>query len=296
MRSIDSMKNIVLFGLFSLMMFGCVRNNPKPVWLDLSEWQIEDNPNLIEGPGYLNHNFTDVWVYVDNKLLGVFELPCKIPVLITGENKSIRLYPTIRNNGISGTKKIYPFCEAFEQTYNLVSGSTISIQPVTRYASNCQFWLEDFESSSSKFITDLVNSNTTMTFENDPAISLDGTYGHISLNGSTDSLWRGISVDPIQLPKYSAEVYMEVDYHNTVNILQGLQTVYSDGSTVENPFGQMNNQDVGSAKWKKIYFDLKEIVSYYTLSSGYKPTLQSVIQEATGSAEIYIDNIRLVHF
>lgn len=296
MRSTDSMKNIVLIGLVSFLLFGCVRNNPQPVWLDLSTWQIEDNPELIEGPGFLNHNFTDVWVYVDNKLIGVFELPCKIPVLITGEGKSVRLYPTIRNNGISGTKKIYPFCEAFEQTYDLVEGSTISIQPITRYSKECEFWLEDFESSSSKFTTDTDNSNTNMTFESDPNISLDGTYGHISLNGSTDSLWRGISVDPIVLPKSGAEVYMEIDYHNTNNVEQGFVTVYSGGSTVDNPYGQMNKQDPGSVKWKKIYFDMKEIVSYYTASSGYKPYLKSVIQEATGSADIYIDNIRLVHF
>lgn len=289
------MKNIVFICLVSCFLFGCVRNNPKPVWLDLSEWQIQDNPELMEDPGYLNHNFTDVWVYVDNKLIGVFELPCKIPVLITGEAKSVRLYPTIRNNGISGTKKIYPFCDPFEQAYDLVSGNTISIQPITRYNTNCQFWLEDFESSSSKIITDPIVSNASMSFENDPNISLDGTYAHVNLDG-VDSLWRGIAVDPIQLPKFGAEVYMEVDYHNTISVLQGFVTVYSDGTTIDNPFGQMNKQEPGSAKWKKIYFDMKEVVSYYTGSSGYKPYLQAAIQEATGTADIYIDNVRLVYF
>ena len=287
------MKKILFFTIITFLLGGCVKNEPAPVWLEIDKWSLEDNP-LVD-PGHLSHNFTDVWVYVDNKLLGVFELPCKVPVMMEGTNKSIRLYPTIRNNGISATKKIYPFVEPFEVYQDFVPGSTITLSPTTRYYSNCEFWLEDFESSSSKFNDD-TESTAQMTIENNSSIAISGKYGQIMLNGSNDSLWLGIGSEIVQLPKGGEQVYLEIDYRNTINIEQGLTAVFSDGSISENPYGQMNKQDSGSLKWKKIYFDLKEIVSYYTASIGYKPTLKAFVSESTGSGEIQIDNIRLVYF
>ncbi len=276
------------------MFGGCVKNNKAPVWLEINKWTLENNPLSTNQPGFLNHNFSDVWVYVDNKLVGVFEVPCKIPVLQWGDAKSIRLYPTIRNNGISSTKKIYPFCEAYEQFSDLVAGSTITINPKTRYGSACNFWLEDFESSTAKFITDTDASNATMVYGSDPNIALSGTYGYIALT-SSDSLWVGVSNAPIVLPKSGAEVYLEVDYRNTAPILQGLTGISSDGTATDNPFIQLNAQ-TSDLKWKKIYLDLKEIVSYSANAVSFKPYLRALIQESTGSADVYIDNIRLVYF
>ena len=39
---------------------------------------------------------------------GIFEVPFKIPILKSG-SVSIKVYPVVKNNGISATKKIYPF-------------------------------------------------------------------------------------------------------------------------------------------------------------------------------------------
>lgn len=276
------------------MLGGCVKNNQKPVWLDIKEWTIVPNPASNPSPGFLNHNFTDVWLYVDNKLIGVFEVPCKIPVLLSGDAKSIRVYPTVRNNGISSTKKIYPFCEPFEQFSNLTPGTTITVEPQTRYYSTCNFWLEDFESSSSKLTPDNSVSTATVAYENDPLIALSGKYAHIALT-SSDSLWVGVANEVIDLPKSGHEVYMEVDYRNTAPILQGMLAIASDGTKTDNPFIQMNSQDPSTVKWKKIYLDLKEIVSYSTSAVGFKPYLRTLIQESTGSADVYIDNVRLVY-
>ena len=46
---------------------------------------------------------------------------------------------------------------------------------------------------------------------------------------------------------------------------------------------------------EKDYLDLKEIVSYSTSAVGFKPYLRTLIQESTGSADVYIDNVRLVY-
>ncbi len=287
------MKHLILVFLVGFLLNGCVRNNPLPVWLEIDEWTLEQNINMAEGPGFLSHNFSEAWIYVDNKLVGVFEVPCKIPVLYSGD-KVIRIYPAIKNNGISSKKKIYPFVKAFEQTYSMTPGQTIHISPTTMYEDNTLFWLEDFEGSQPKFETDANYSNATSSIDNNASISLDGSYMHISMN-SVDSLWRGVMTQGTYLPS-AKEVYLEIDYRTTVPVLQGLYAIQSDGTNKDNPYIQLNAQSATETQWKKIYLDLREIVSYSTSAVGFKVYLRAVLPEIQSTGDIYIDNLRLVHF
>lgn len=293
MRSIEDMKHILFLGVIAILLGGCVKNYPDPVWLEIDEWSLVSNPLSEEDPGHLSHNFTDVWVYVDNKLVGVFELPCKIPVMVEGEGKSIRLYPTVRNNGIAATKKIYPFVEPFEQSYDCVPGSTISIHPTTRYVSNCEFWLEDFESSSAYLTTDPA-SDATMEYGTDPNEAISGTYGHIALGGE-DSLWLGVT-EAISLPGSGAEVYLEIDYKCSITVEQGVLAFLSDGSSQTNHYVYLNAQPASTMVWRKMYIDLKEIVSYSVNAVEFQQYLTAALSENASSGDIYIDNVRLVHF
>ncbi len=286
------MKIFVPVLFLATILFGCVRNNPLPVYLQINEWSLESNPLSVENPGALTSNFTDVWVYADNKLIGVFEVPCKIPILISG-NKLIRLYPTVRNNGIGATKKIYPFVDAYEITLDMTPGETYSINPTTKYTSSCKFWIEDFESGTIKIETDPL-SNAALVREFNSSISLTGDYGHIVLT-SSDSLWIGATTDMLNFPQGGSEVYMEIDYRNTNSIFTGVNAIFSS-TTRDNPNISINAQDASTLKWKKIYIDLKEIVSSSTNAIGFKPYLRTLISESVGSTDVYIDNIKFVYF
>lgn len=288
------MRYLLLFLLTLPVFSACVRNNPKPVWLEIDEWTLEANPASSQDPGALTHNFTDVWVYVDNKIIGVFELPCKIPVLTSG-NKLIQLFPTIRNNGISATKKIYPFVEPHELTANLVEGQTLHITPKTRYYSNTKFWIEDFESNTIKIEADQSVSNAQMNREIDGSFSPWGYYGHVALTNS-DSLWVGVTTDQQILPMSGAEVYLEINYYNTNSLLTGLLS-YVNGTSTDHPNISLNAQTPSNARWKKIYIDLKEIVSNsYTADyfKHYFRTLKNTDQ--SDDTDVYLDNIKVVHF
>ena len=115
-------KIILFFVLVSLI--ACEKNNPDPAWIQVNKWTLVENPDSQYPVGELTQNFTDATVYVDNELIGVFEIPFKIPILKSGV-KLIRIYPTIKNNGISVTKKKYPFVEYYEITANLVQNQTL---------------------------------------------------------------------------------------------------------------------------------------------------------------------------
>lgn len=295
MKDVFAMRILLITLLIGFLLNGCVKNNPLPVWLEINEWTLESNPLNTNGePDFLSHNFTDVWVYVDNKVIGVFEVPCKIPILINGENKNIKLYPAIRNNGISSTKKLYPFTEAFDTTLNLVPGQTYTFNPVTRYTTAVKFWTEDFESSTVKLETDTDYSTSTLDFGSDPAIAISGDYGHIGV--STDnSLWVGLTTEALTLPKGS-EVYLEVDYRNTAPILTGVKAINTIGTITDNPNVSMNAQSATDVKWKKIYIQLGEIVSYSTSAYTFKQYFKVQLPETLSSADVYIDNIHVVYF
>lgn len=289
------MLHMKLTGLFGLLLFlfsSCIKNNPKPAWIQIDAWKLEANPVLSGEEGELNHNFTDAYVYVGGKTMGIFELPIKLPVLLEG-TMEIQVYPVVRNNGIAATKKMYPFCEPHKVTANLVKGETIHIVPVTRYSTATHFaWTEDFESAGIKFTTDPTSKASIEQILHTDA-GKTGHCGHVALTLS-DSVWTGYSHAQLNLPKGGTEVYLEVEYKVTNNLLTGVIGV-SSGSKKINPFIQLNAQAPADATWKKIYLDLKEIVSSSTTADYFEHYLQAVIDPGKTSSNVYIDNIKVIH-
>jgi hypothetical protein len=287
------MKYLYFLVLLAFGLSGCVKNNPLPVWLDIKEWTLQSNgASGSHNPGALTHNFSDVWVYVDGKIIGVFEVPCKIPVLVSGSCK-VTLYPAIRNNGLAATKKIYPFVSYHEETLDLVEGQTYTFTPKTQYISSTFFSIEDFDGSTVTITKDasVSSQNLEMTIETNGPWD---NYGHLSLN-STDNLWVGV-LPQLALPKSGAEVYLEIDYKNTNTILTGMTEIQSGGTQVDHPGFSLSRQSSSELRWKKIYIDLKDVVSNTPNGLSYKQYLRMLLDTDLSSSEVSIDNIKVVHF
>ena len=255
------MKYLLFLFLATLLFISnsCTKNNPDPSWLEVTKWTLNANPNLTGLEGSLTQNISEAWVYVDDEIIGVFEVPFKIPILKEG-SVNIKIYPAIKNNGISATKKVYPFLEPYVVTANLVKNQTLTLNPITQYYNAVQFWIEDFEDAAVKIEND-PNSAAQITTDNDPLIlqSFNGNnYGKVILN-SVDTTWIGYTNVEMNLPR-SAEVYLEVDFYNTNTVVTGLLAISPSG-VQPNPNIQLNAQSPSSVKWKKIYIDLRELVS-----------------------------------
>ena len=287
-------KFTLLFGIALVILSSCVKNNPKPSWIKIEKWQLEANPLLSGAEGDLIHNFSQAYVYVDNKIVGVFELPIKLPIMLEGD-KEIVIFPAIINNGIANQgKMIYPFCESYRVTLNLKKGETTVINPTTRYSSITQFpFVEDFESASIKFTTD-PNANAVITQVPHTDPGKTGYCGHVALN-QADSLWTGTTHDAMQLPKQGAEVFLEIEYKNTNDILTGVLAITLPGTVRTHPYIRLNKQ-LGTPVWKKTYINLKQIVSYSVEADYFEQFLQMVIDPTASSSDVYIDNIKVVHF
>jgi hypothetical protein len=279
-----------------LILFGCTKNNPDPSWLEVTEWILNSNASLSGSEGELTHNFSDAWVYIDDEVIGVFEVPFKIPILKSGPC-TIKLYPTVRNNGIAATKKIYPFMEVYQVTTELIQNQKITLNPVTKYNSMSQFSIEDFEDPLNLNIA--VDQNTS-AIKSTPTTNTDlqsfngNFYGLIQLN-STDSTWIASTQNQLSIAK-GREAYLEIDYYNTNTLTTGLIYVKPDNTTQNNANIRLQAQDQSSIRWKKIYIDLKELIGNSPNGSNFLQSFIAYIDEGKNQSEIRLDNIKVVYF
>ena len=194
------------------------------------------------------------------------------------------------NNGISATKKIYPFVEAYLLYADLVQNETLVINPVTKYSSSTQFWIEDFEGA-----TDSVDegnpSPASLIKETDSNGS--NSYGRVLLNASQNE-WNAYTNQALSFSTGS-EVYLEIDYYTTNRVTTGVIAIKSDDTRETHINVSLNPQDGSSVVWKKIYIELSEIIGLSEAES-FLQTFQATLDAGDTEGLIYIDNIKVVHF
>lgn len=287
------MGRLSFFLLLLLGFTACVKNNPDPSWLEVTAWSLQSNIELSGDEGELSHNITEAWVLIDDKVIGVFQVPFKIPILKDGMC-NIKIYPAIKNNGISATKKIYPFLEVYEVNQTLVKNQTLTLHPVTKYKSVTKFWIEDFEGVNISLTDDPNTSLSNYEIVNENLQPFNGNlYAKISLN-STDSLWVGNTETQLSISK-GREAYLEIDYHNTNSLTTGL--IYVSPAGVTNNINiRLNAQNPETVVWKKIYIELRELIGASPNSSNFLQSFSCYLDPGQISTEILIDNIKVVYF
>jgi hypothetical protein len=226
-------------------------------------------------------------------LIGVFQVPFKIPILKEG-NVTFKIYPAIKNNGISATKKIYPFLKEYVINGTLVKNQVFTINPTTQYKDNLNFWIEDFEDASFQITDDPNTSAANIDTDNIDLQWFNGNaFGKVVLN-STDSTWIAYTSEQLNLPK-GQECYLEIDYKVTNNVTTGLIYVTSE-STTNNVHIRLNAQKPDVAVWKKIYIDLRELIGNSPSGSVFSQSFIASLDEGNTEGIILIDNIKVIHF
>lgn len=289
------LKRVCFFSTLVLLFFACGKDVPVPAYITVNKFTVLENTEAVNEQGELNNNFTDAWVYIDGDLKGVFELPVTLPIGQEGQKK-ITVIAGVRNNGISATKVRYPFVQNYEVNVTLSPKDTTIINPTTSYYPNLSFWIEDFEDPTSVSIEESGYSLAHLTTIDDPAILKYGAYFGLVNLSVQDSLWQALTSQELSLSAGS-DVYLEIDYYATNNVLTGLTAFNVPAQTVSpNPYIQLNAEDGTTVKWKKIYIDLHEIVDYEANATYFKIALSAVLPvDLKESAMICIDNIKVIH-
>lgn len=275
-----NVKNYILVLIILVGFNSCSKEDLEatiPSYISIDKFTLTTN---FATQGTNSHNITDAWVYIDNDLLGVFELPAKFPVLKEG-NVKIDVYPGIKENGISERRSRYLFYNAYSEHINLEKGKTLNITPSTTYTSGTNFfWMEDFESASLPFS---YNSTSDSVIYKTSSDVFEGFYsGKVSLIPGMD--FFECYTQPFTTLPRNKTVFLELNFKTNQPVLVGL---YAD------------NEQVGvfylnaTSTWKKIYLNFTEPIKSKSTAAEYK--IFFGFQSKVDYPEFAFDNLKIVH-
>jgi len=240
--------------------------------------------------GSASHNITDAWIYLNDNVQGIYELPCKFPVLAEGMQK-ITIRPGIKINGIASTRMYYPFYKPIDYNINLVKDSTIHLSPVTSYNPAVVLaWMEDFEDggiSLERTSKSQVNIGTTSDLQE----VFQGNYSAKIILDSNRTIFECYTIDSYVL-NGNAINFLEFNYKNNCEVSIGV-FVYSTNATIQRSVLVLNKSSI----WKKIYVNLSNAVSENMTATNFKVFIG--IQKDASSSEnpvLYLDNLKLIHY
>ncbi|MFT4601575.1 MAG: hypothetical protein ACI857_001756 [Arenicella sp.] len=288
------MKNIYFLYFIVLTLTACQKDDLTPSWLIINEFDFVTDEST-QGPN--SEGITDAWVYMDNEALGVFSLPARIPILAEGTH-DFTIYAGIKVNGISATRTRYPFYNRFDGEITLIKNEEVEVSPPITYKSNIQFQLlEDFEDVGIDFLKDILsdtNINIISEGTHPEIVEYGNSCGMITLS-SSDSLYKGTTNTNLNLPG-GEDVYVEIDYMNTNSIAMGVVAKNSGGTNEHTPLVILNSQVESELKWKKIYINIKEDVSFEVNATSFEIFLLSILDTDKSDAIIYLDNIKVIRY
>jgi len=230
-----------------------------------------------------NSNITDAWVYVNDQLQGVYELPATFPVLAEGIQK-LRVKAGIKVNGIASSRLAYPFYNSYYEDITFSQNETKTIAPVVSYLDSINFFLEDFEGSGVNIEISAISDTILLT-------SSDGD-NNFGIGVLSDSLFTfEIATDElIDLPQSGAPVFLELDYKSNTQFLVGVYVNYPQ-SVIQKDLLWINpKQD-----WNKIYINLTSTISEGINASSFKVFIGMKRDFLLEKNELYFDNIKVVY-
>ena len=248
----------------------------------------------IEGSD--SQKITDVWIYVDDQQMGVFELPALFPILKNGKHR-LEIRPGIKLNGISSTRVPYPFYKPIVyDNLNFIPDSVINLGSVkTNYFDDIKFsWLEDFEGPSISIIESETSDTTIERTQpiNSPEAFLSQTSsysGKIVLTPDKPLFW-GYSYNTFDLPRDGTPVALEINFKTNNSMVVGVLTSLP-GDFKWDDLVYLNH----SSSWNKIYINIAPTTSRYPKAYDFKLYFRAGLEQGLEKGEILIDNIKLIH-
>ena len=232
------------------------------------------------------HNITDAWVYIDDNLQGVYELPANFPLLAQGKHK-LRVKAGIKDNGIGGSRIPYPFYSSYiveEQEFN--REMTISIAPIVGYLESAVLddKAEDFDGSGLNLDTD------SITFSIESTNPLEGNYGVLNITDSIIST-EVTTKEFTNLPQQGSPVYLEIDYNCNTQFLIGVYVNFPQSSVLQKELLIINPKE----NWNKIYVNLTSTVSEAVGAESFKVFLRMQRDFTRDTNTINFDNLRVIY-
>jgi len=264
--------------VFLFIFISCEKDDKIPSYLKVNNVNLNYNQNF----GSITENITDVWVYIEDNLQGVYEIPVEFPVLEEGI-KNIRLKAGIKANGIASTRIQYPFYSSFLDTINLVKDETIEIFPTFSYNDAFDAIIEDFENSGTT-VDSTISSEIDFTIVNED----ENKYAFAEIVSPLINF--EIATQDLTLPQQGAPVYLELDYKSSTEFLVGMYINYPQDVVKSELVWVTSKQD-----WNKIYINLTQTVSESIGAQSFKVFFNMRRNDPSSNEEISLDNIKVLY-
>ena len=256
-----------------------------PTYFQINEIGFYDNINGETSTSKIS----DVWFYVNDQKQGIYEMPCIFPVIGDGTN-NIKIFSGIKVNGISASRDIYPFYESYDTTINFISDSILSLLPTTKYKQNLNFYSEDFDGLGNNFDIS-INSDTNFI----SPFPSDSVYGELSNIGKVvlqDPFlnFEATTFEIDDFPSAGSPIYIELDYKNNSTFIIGAYVNFSQ-SVIKKSIIAINP----SEDWNKIYVNLTPTINESIGAQSLKVFLSMLRPESMNSAELSIDNFKIIY-
>ncbi len=275
-----NVKDYILLSVLFFALNSCSKQDLEavvPSYITINNFTLSTDA-ATEGSN--SQNISDAWVYVDNDLVGVYELPVTFPVLKEG-NAKLDVYPGIKEDGISERRAKYIFYNPYSQQINLQKDKTITINPTTTYTSTTHFyWMENFESASLPFTYN--TTSDTIVFKTSAAF--EGNYaGQVSLIPGMD-FFECMTPSLATLPRTGTTVFLELNFKCNQPIMVGM---YADSEQLGVFY--LNT----TSEWKKIYLNFTEPVRTRSYAGELK--IFFGFQSKVDYPEFMFDNLKVVY-
>jgi hypothetical protein len=274
---------ILLFALQSCEKFSGDQSIPAYVKID-SIYMV-----TTAAQGSASQHITDAWVYVDDNLIGVFQMPANFPVLKDGKH-TVTIFAGIKKNGIATTRTAYPFYAPITMEVNFKPDSTISLGTLhTTYLSTANFLLiEDFENAGIALDS---TPRSSFGIHKTPAgspLAFEGVHSGIVSMDTVKKELELVTHAAYKIPL--APVYLEMNFNINTDLIVGT-VVYIGTSVVQEPVITLVPTN---GKWKKIYIDLTNALNVYSGGTGFKVYLTNNFTSTALNGQILIDNFKIV--
>lgn len=269
----------------------CAKGDKVPAYIEIPSITAV----ATSGQGLATSRITEAWVSVDESFVGVWELPARIPVLEEGGHR-IDVVPGVKRNGLFDDRLQYPFYTTWTSTATFSREGTTALSPTVAYRSDALLWIEGFDDTFVRLnATD--ESDTTLLritpaeepglsfLQNTPcgAIRLDPSHPYIKVYSDEDFEVSG------------GPVFLELDYRNDLLFTVGaMVNVEGTEASVPLVFLVPTRRSDGSMPWNKVYIDLSTVFNAGVTQRDIY--LEASLPSGSGSAEIYLDNLKLVRF
>jgi len=257
-----------------------------PAYIHIDSFVLQGN---YDTSGSLSKTISDVWIIIDDELIGCFELPATVPLLKSGNHK-LYLKAGVKENGIANTRIPYPFYQYFVANHQFVADKIDTFNPEISYLTTKtkMVFNEDFEGGNILFDPANIN-NAVLERTSNKVEVFEGKYSYKASLPVKDDIFALDGEEIYDLPR-NKSVFIEMNFKTDVILTIGYKAI-GPSSTVSHNLINLNP----TKKWKKIYINFGSELLYIG-KENYIQFVIGAVNTNTDTAKIYLDNIKLFSF